>query len=153
MGRHTVDVVVDSAAGPETVWRLLADVTTWPAWTRFDEAAYEQPGTPAPHGLGAVRRLRAGRLRSRETVLRFEPPSAFSYDYVDSLPVRGYRADVTLSARPGGTRIEWHADFEPTVPLTVPLMRLLLGKVLGEVAGGLARAAERATPQQTASPD
>lgn len=143
MAEQVVKVHADSTAAPDAVWRLLADVRTWPDWSRFDEADYEREGDPPPHGVGAVRRFRTGRMWSRETVLTFDPPARFSYDYVGSLPIRDYRADVTLSALDdGGTRITWQSRFTGRYPLSGPLVRLLLTRVLRELATQLARAAE-----------
>ena len=142
MSRHqTVEVQASSTASPEEVWRLLEDVTTWPAWARFDEAAYERTGSPAPHGVGAVRKMRAGPLHARDTVVHFEPPRQLSYTYVGSLPVDDYRADVTLTPYDGGTRITWHAEFVARRPLTGRLMRAVIAKVLDDVASRLSRAA------------
>ncbi len=142
MARQVVEVRADSTAPPEAVWRLLADVTTWTGWAGFDEAAYEREGTPPPHGVGAVRRFRSGRLRSKETVLVFDPPRQLSYDYAGSLPMKGYRADVTLSEHGGGTRITWHSEFSGRLPLSGPLLRAVVGRVLQDVASRLARAAD-----------
>jgi uncharacterized protein YndB with AHSA1/START domain len=142
MARQTIDVTAHSAASPEQVWRLLADVTTWPRWSGFDECGYAREGSPAPHGLGAVRRMRAGRLRSRETVLAFTPPEHFAYDYVGSLPVRDYRADVRLTREGSGTVITWSSTFVPKIPLTGPLLRRGLDRVVRDVSTRLARAAE-----------
>ena len=141
MGRQVVEAYADSAASPAAVWQLLADATTWPAWSRFDEASYEREGSPPPHGAGAVRRFRVGPLRSRETVLAFDPPARLSYDYEGWLPIRGYRADVTLSEHDRGTRISWRAEFDGRLPGVGPLVRLVLTRVLGDVASRLAAAA------------
>jgi carbon monoxide dehydrogenase subunit G len=142
MARQVVEVQAASAAPPEAVWRLLADVTTWTDWTRFDEAGYEREGTPPPHGVDAVRRFRAGPLRSSETVLAFDPPRHLAYDYRGSLPFEGYRADVTLAPLDGGTRITWHAEFTARLPLVGPTLRVVMTRVLRDIASRLARAAE-----------
>ena len=142
MGRQMVDVHAATTASPEAVWRLLADVRTWTEWARFDQATYEREGTPPPHGVGAIRRFRVGRLRSKETVLVFDPPRQLSYDYAGSLPIKEYRADVMLSEQPGGTRIAWHSEFTGKLPLSGPLLRAALTKVLQDLASRLATAAE-----------
>ena len=145
MKRHTLEVHAESTASPEEVWRLLADVTTWPDWTRFDEASYEREGTPAPHGIGAVRAFRVGRLRSRDTVVAFDPPRRLSYTYDGPLPIRDYRADVTLSDVGDRTRITWHAEFAGTFPFAGALTRRFLINVLQEIASRLGDTATTAT--------
>jgi hypothetical protein len=141
---RTIEVAAEarSTAPPEAVWRLLADVTTWPTWAGFAEATYEREGDPPPHGVGAVRRLRIGRLRSRETVLAFEPPHRFAYDYVGTLPYRTYRGDVELSPDGAGTCIAWRCAFTPKTAVLGPPLRLLMRRVLRDVSTRLARAAE-----------
>lgn len=115
-------------------------MTTWSDWAGFDESGYDEEGSPDRHGVGAVRRLRAGPLRSRERVLAHEPPTHLGYDYDGPLPIRDYRADVTLTEIPGGTRVRWRAAFTPTLPLTGTPLRLLLTRVLRRCLTGLDRA-------------
>ena len=138
---QVIHVEARSAASPPAVWQLLVDVTTWPDWAKFDEATYERDGDPAPHGLGAVRRLRVGPLRSPEAVLRFEPPHRFAYDYDGTLPLRTYRAEVTLTPDLDGTVIQWHSEFTPKIPFTGWLLRRMLTRVLTDLSGRLAQAA------------
>ena len=143
---QVIDVEAHSTAPRPVVWRLLSDVTTWPTWADIDEATYDQPGEPPPHGLGAVRRLRIGRLRSRETVLLFQPDQHFAYDYVGTLPLRDYRADVTLTETGTGTTIRWHSEFTSKIPLTGWLLRRGLTRVLRTLSGQLADAAAERPP-------
>lgn len=95
---------------------------------------------------GAVRRLRIGRLRSRETVLHFEPDEHLAYDYVGTLPLRAYRADVTLTATDSGTTIHWHSEFTAKVSLTGWLLRRGLTRVLSTLSSQLAEAAAERRP-------
>jgi uncharacterized protein YndB with AHSA1/START domain len=140
MSRQTIDVHADLAAPIERVWGLVEDAATWSDWAGFDEAAYEQEGSPDRHGLGAVRRFRVGPLRSREHVLAYEPPTHFAYDYDGSLPIRDYRADITLSENGEGTRVRWRSEFSPRIPLTGALFRLMLTRVFRRAFSGLDRA-------------
>ena len=71
---QAIHATARSAAPPERVWALLADVDTWPLWAALDSAELEHPGHPDAHGVGAVRRFRRGRYTTRERVTVFEPP-------------------------------------------------------------------------------
>ena len=101
MGEPRIDVHAASAAPPERVWVLLADATTWPGWSSFDEAEIERPGDDDPQGVGARRRFRRGRVRSLERIIAFEPPRHVAYALLSGLPSRDHRGDVTLT--PTGT--------------------------------------------------
>jgi uncharacterized protein YndB with AHSA1/START domain len=102
-----IDVGARSAAAPEHVWTLLADVSTWPRWAPFDDAEVE-----SGEGVGEIRRFRAGRMTTRERVTELDPPRRYTYEFVSGLPIRDYRAAVTLSpAADGGTAIRWQSSF------------------------------------------
>jgi uncharacterized protein YndB with AHSA1/START domain len=142
MARQQIHVEATSTASPAEVWRLLADVTTWTEWAGFTEAGYEQEGTADRHGAGAVRRFKIGPLRSRERVLVAEAPRTFAYDYEGTLPIKDYRAEVTLTpTAAGGTQITWHSEFGGRFPLAAALVRPMLATSLRMTATRLARAA------------
>jgi uncharacterized protein YndB with AHSA1/START domain len=122
-GSSSAHVRTSTTASPDRVWALLVDGPSWTQWAGFDEVEYEREGTPAPHGLGAVRRIRVGRLRSTETVLAFEPPHRFAYDYIGTLPFKQYRAEVTLTPNGTGTLIDWESRFTAKYPLTTGVLR------------------------------
>jgi uncharacterized protein YndB with AHSA1/START domain len=143
MDRTTIHVEATSDAPPSEVWRLLADVTTWSDWAGFSEAAYEREAPADRHGVGAIRRFRIGPLRSIEHVLEYVPEQRLAYDYTGTLPIRDYRAVVTLSPTPdGGTHITWDSTFRGRFPLAATLVKVLLAKSLSMTATKLAKAAE-----------
>jgi uncharacterized protein YndB with AHSA1/START domain len=135
-----IDVEARSAAPPEAVWALLADVGTWPRWAPFDEAEVE-----SGEGAGEIRRFRAGRVTTRERVVTMDPPSRYEYEFLSGLPIRDYRAEVTLlPAGDGGTRIRWQSSFRAKLPGTGWLIRRRLTQFIAETAEGLGRAGEQA---------
>jgi hypothetical protein len=80
---------------------------------------------------------------TRERVTVLEPPSRFGYELLSGLPIRDYRAEVTLApAADGGTDIRWRSTFAALIPGTGWMMRRRLGRFIAETAQGLARAAE-----------
>lgn len=144
-GKHSISQRALSAAPPERVWELLADPTTWGDWSDFKSGSLEAPGSPDDNGIGAIRHFeRAPRGVTRERVVAFEPPRHLAYELIEGVPIRDYRADVTL--RPtteGGTEIRWESTFDGKPPVPGALVRIGLGWFVGRVARDLARAAER----------
>jgi uncharacterized protein YndB with AHSA1/START domain len=134
---HEIDVSARSSASPEGVWTLLADARTWHRWAPFDESTVEDG-----EGLGEPRRFRAGRRTTRERVTAFEPPRRLEYELVSGLPIRDYRAEVTLTPDGEETAIRWQSHFRTKLPGTGPLVRHALGRFIERAAEDPARRAE-----------
>ena len=143
MGHHSYDITEVTAAPIEVVFDVIADAPGWSRWNRsIARASWEVEGDPAPGGVGAVRALGAARgPLSRERIVAFAPPRHLAY-VIDSgpMPVRSYRADITLeSLSDGGTRISWMGSWTTRVPgVSGFLTRMVRG-----FATGAAREAER----------
>jgi uncharacterized protein YndB with AHSA1/START domain len=138
-------------APAETVWAILADTENWPRWSRNDTAVLERPGVTVRDGVGAIRRLHTGRIRVREEITAFDPPTRLGYRLLSGLPVRDYEATVTLSPGDGGTAIEWAARFGSAVPGLGWLLRRSLHRVLDDFATALAAAASGAVDRVDAA--
>lgn len=132
-----IEVEVVAAAEPEVVWALLADVSTWSRWGPFDEASIE-----SGRGLDEIRRFRSGRRVTRERVIGFEPERRLAYELLSGIPLRSYRAEVTLSDTRCGTTVRWHSTFEPRWPGTGALIERGLTAFIEDTAEALAREAE-----------
>ncbi len=145
---HTFAVAAHSAARPERVFAVLADAPRWSQWAGplVRRSSWEREGDPPPGGVGAVRRLGSSRVFSREQIVAFDPPRHLAYTILSGQPVRRYRADVHLVPDGDGTRIEWSAELEPTVPGTGAVLAWYLAAIVGGFARRLARYAERAAP-------
>ena len=141
----TYEVSVRSAAPPEKVFALLADGAGWSRWAgpMVVRSWWEREGTPAPGGVGAIRRLGLGRLSSREEIVEYDAPRRLAYTWLTGFPVRDYRADVQLSPDGQGTRIEWRGGFRPAFPGGAAVMRRFFLRTVGGFAEKLAREAER----------
>jgi Polyketide cyclase / dehydrase and lipid transport len=144
MAQQVIDLTVTTGADPASVYALLADGTTWPQWSPIDSFELIAPGNGTPEGLGAVRLFTTGRHKSRERIVTCRPGQVFAYELEAGLPLRGYRAEVTLSPSPQGTAINWRSTFRPKVPGTGWVYRRELGKFIGRTVAGLAAAADRA---------
>jgi uncharacterized protein YndB with AHSA1/START domain len=133
-------------AEPAVVWALVSDASRYPEWGPWISCAYDRPGDASPHGPGAVYRLRSTRRYlgrhpvSVEQVLEAEEGRFLAYTVVGGIPVRNYRAEVTLTPADGGTRIRWAASWDAT--LAGRLLYRELSKVYPQVVEAAATAAE-----------
>jgi hypothetical protein len=142
MGTKSYDISVRSSASPAVVFAVVADGPGWTRWTSLGHATYEAEGTPAPHGVGAIRLFGAGfGPKSREQVVEYEPDHHFAYiSLTGPLPMKDYRADVRLSAESsGGTVISWKGSFQSAMPG----MGWFISRMVNGFAKGLVVESER----------
>ena len=133
-----IDITTVSSAPRQAVWALLADATSWPRWSAFDEAEVEGPA-----GVGQRRWLRRAGATRCDEVIAFEPHRRLAYTLHSGLPVREHHAEVTLMpGAGGGTAIRWRAVCRPAVPGTGWMVRRHLQPAIAEIAEDLARAAQ-----------
>ena len=134
-------------APPEVVWELVANADSYSEWGPWTASGYENLGAQAPDGAGVVRWMRYGRTTTVEKVLASKPPRRLVYTVVKGIPVRHYRAEVTLSPEGEGTHIRWTASWDRTLPGRI--VHLRLRTIYPDVVGRLIAAAERnALPAQ-----
>jgi uncharacterized protein YndB with AHSA1/START domain len=147
MGHLHVEAEQTAQAAPAIVWALVSDVMTYPRWGPWSEAGYRSPGDASPGGPGAVYWLRSSRrygLRrpvSVEKILDVEEGRRLAYTVIDGIPVRNYRAEITLAPAADGTRIRWAASWDRT--LAGRLVERSLRAVYPQIVADLARAAEK----------
>jgi hypothetical protein len=145
MAEQVIDETVTTGADQTSVYALLADGATWPEWSLIDSFELLEPGAGVPEGLGAVRLFTTGRHKSRERVVICRPGEAFAYELERGLPLRDYRAVITLTpGAHGGTTINWRSTFRAKVPGTGGIYRRELGKFIRRTVEGLAAATDRA---------
>jgi hypothetical protein len=145
MAVQVIDKTATTSGDPAAVYELLADGSTWPQWSPIGSFELLEPGAGTPEGLGAIRLFTTGRHKSRERVVERRPGAAFAYVLEAGLPLRDYKAVLTLSpSATGGTTINWRSTFTAKVPGTGWLYRHQLGAFIGQCVAGLAAATERA---------
>ncbi len=141
---HTFAIEARSTAPADQLFALLADAPGWPRWAgaSIREAAWLRTGTPAPGGVGAVRRLGARPLCTVETITEYEPPQRMSWS-VRGLPVRDYVGTVELVPDGDGTVVRWSGRFSGP-----RFLRPLLRRAVRGFAEGLAAAPARLAPRR-----
>ena len=142
VGARGYDITVRSAAPPAVVFATVVDGPGWVRWAPgLGHASYEVEGSPAPHGLGAIRRFGAAKgPRSRERVVAYETDTHFAYEAISGpLPMKDYRADVRLTPDGSGTRISWIGSFRSNMPG----MGWFITRMVNGFAQGLVAESER----------
>jgi len=142
--RWSYDIRTTTSAPIDEVWPLVGEARRWKEWAGFTTARLIREGTPAPDGVGALRRFAIGPVGSREQVVVWDPPHHLGYEIVKGFPVRRYRSDVELAAlEGGGTSIHWHGRFAELVPGTGRAVQAFTGALIAHFARRLVRHAER----------
>src|SRR3954452_8180616 len=142
MARQHIEHRATTTADPATVYTLLRDGATWPAWGPIDSVELEREGAGEREGVGAVRVLRSGRVTGRDTIAELVEHRRFAYTHESSLPVKDYRGAVDLEPlADGGTAIRWVSEFSPKVPGTGALVRRALDRFIAKLVNGLAACA------------
>jgi hypothetical protein len=143
VGGHVIDARERTRAPREAVWEVLADAPAWSDWGPWSKSELEREGSPPPGGVGAIKHMTRAPMTIREEVTEFEPPTRLGYRMLSGLPVRDYRAMVTLSDAADGTEIHWHSEFDARIPGTGWFFERSLGRAVADVAQRLARESER----------
>jgi hypothetical protein len=139
MRRRHIDLTAGTSAPRATVFRLLADGSTWPSWAAIDGFELERPGDPPPEGVGAIRVLRRGRTTGRDLIVELVAGRRLQYRALSGLPTRDYVGTVELEDGPdGGTTIHWKASFVPKIRGTGRLYEWGIRRFLDDCLRGLA---------------
>ena len=146
MSQLSVEAEGTTRAGPEVVWSLVANANSYAQWGPWNDGGYRPPSA-GPSQEGSVQWFRYGRrTTSVEQILGVDEPRRVAYKVVSGLPVKNYRAEVTLTPTPsGGTLIRWGASWDRTLMGT--LVRRKLASLYPDIVAALAAAAD----QQVAS--
>ncbi|MDA8047663.1 MAG: SRPBCC family protein [Actinomycetota bacterium] len=142
MSQLTVEAEGSTRAGPDVVWSLVANANRYPQWGPWNDGGY-RPASPGPSKQGSVQWFRYGRrTTSVEQILEVDEPRRVVYKVVNGLPVKNYRAEVTLTpTSTGGTSIRWAASWDKT--LLGSLVRRKLAVLYPDIVAALVAAADQ----------
>jgi uncharacterized protein YndB with AHSA1/START domain len=124
------DAITDHRGIANTVWTVR-------------RSTLDREGTPAPNGVGAVRRLTAVGPPIVEEIIDYERPNRYAYKLLSGAPVRDHVGTVELREAGTGTEVTWHLRSTPKIPGLGLLLGPVLKKVIGDLLKGGIAAAER----------
>ena len=123
------DALTDHRAIADNVWAVR-------------RSTLDREGTPAPNGVGAIRRLEAVGPPIVEEIIDYQRPTRYAYKMLSGAPVRDHVGTVELRAAGTGTEVSWHLRSTPKIPGSNWLLSPLLKRVIGELLKGAVNAAE-----------
>jgi hypothetical protein len=136
--RQTTTAPIEKVFDSLTNHRGIADCTALVRRSTLD-----REGTPAPNGVGAVRRLEALGPALLEEIIEYQRPTSYAYKLIAGAPVRDHVGTVTLREAGTGTEAEWHLQSTPKIPGLDWLLKPVLKRVIGDLFNGAIKAAER----------
>jgi uncharacterized protein YndB with AHSA1/START domain len=133
-----------TAASIENVFDTLTDHRSYAKMSPLRKSTLDREGTPAPNGVGAIRRLSLIGPSQVEEVTEYVRPTRFGYKLLSGLPVRDHVATVDLAkAAGGGTQIVYRVRSTPTLPLAGVVLGHMLKKGIGDLLNNAIKVAER----------
>ncbi len=142
MAQISFTVEKDTPAAIERVFAALTDHRAYASMTPVRTSTLDREGTPAPNGVGAVRRLTIVGPPLVEEITAYEAPHRFAYRLISGLPVRDHVGEVTLREQGGGTHITWKLTSTPTIPGGQYALGPIFKQAFGVVLRGAIKTAE-----------
>lgn len=130
-----------AGVGPDVVWTLLSNANSYSRWGPWQDGGY-RPSSDGPSREGSIQWLQYGRrITSVEEIVEMDAPRRLVYAVVGGLPVKNYRAAVTLTPTlSGGTAIRWTATWDKT--FLGRIVHRKLEKIYPEIVSALVAAAD-----------
>jgi uncharacterized protein YndB with AHSA1/START domain len=102
----------------------------------------DREGTPAPNGVGAIRRLVVVGPPFVEEIIEYQRPSRYAYKMLSGAPTRDHVGTIELREAGTGTAVSWHLRSTLKIPGIDRLMLPVFKKVIDELLKGGITAAE-----------
>jgi uncharacterized protein YndB with AHSA1/START domain len=115
MRQFDVEAQGTTRAASEAVWSLIANADQYPRWGPWDDGGYETADSKEERGVGSIQWFSTGRTRSVERIVEIDENRRLVYVLVRGIPVRNYRAEITLTPTREGTHIRWAATWDKTL--------------------------------------
>ncbi len=128
---RTIHVSRTIAGPPEPIFDLLADHANYDRFRPIHGSELVREGTPAPNGLGALRRIKVRPLTFDEEITAYERPSRLDYLIVElNVPFHHDGGSITLTPEGDATRVDWRSSFSVPTPVVGGLEELVWQPVL-----------------------
>src|SRR5581483_1625375 len=121
-----IDVTLTRSAPAqiERVFDAMTDhrgIVEYMWWCR--RSMLDREGSPAPNGVGAIRRLVAIGPPFIEQIVEYERPTRWAYTVLSGAPIRDHLGTIKLREIGTGTEVSWHLRATLKIPGIDTLMR------------------------------
>jgi uncharacterized protein YndB with AHSA1/START domain len=99
-----------STAPIDTVFDVMTDHRGIADYVRLcRRSTLDREGTPAPNGVGAIRRLVAIGPPFVEEIIEYQRPTRYAYKMLSGAPTRDHIGTIELRQAGTGTKVSWRA--------------------------------------------
>lgn len=148
-GQHGVGMIEftltrTSTAPIETVFDAMTDhrgISDY-VWA-CRRSTLDREGTPAPNGVGAIRRLVVIGPPFVEEIIEYERPTRYAYKMLSGAPTRNHIGTIQLREADTGTEVSWHLRSTLKIAGIDRLMLPVFKKVIDQLLKGGITTAER----------
>lgn len=126
----------------EKVFDAFTDHRNYARVSPLRKSTLDREGTPAPNGVGAIRRLALAGPPIVEEVTAYERPSRFAYKVLKGIPVSEQQGEVRLRDVGGATELTYTVCFTAKVPRTEAVLAPIQRQAIGQLVSGIARSVE-----------
>jgi len=135
-----VEVVRRFDAPVGRVFERYTDHRGWTDWAGLGRVTLDRTGTPAPNGVGCVRKITTAGVSVYEEVVAFEPDRRMVYRLIRGLvPIRNHEGEVLFEPDGSGTRVTWRCRFDSMIPGLGGIIQRGVSRMFGDVLDRLAR--------------
>ncbi|WP_067704754.1 SRPBCC family protein [Nocardia jejuensis] len=133
----TVDTVI--SAPREVVYKLFSERDSLNGKLPV-KITLKKPGIGAPSGVGAQYHLGLAGIGITEETTELVPGERMVYRVIAGAPVKRHVGTIAFSDAPGGTRVVYTMESEPSLPVPAKILEVGLRGLTNQLIGGVRKA-------------
>ncbi|MEU1209563.1 SRPBCC family protein [Nocardia sp. NPDC005825] len=137
MASTTVDTVIP--APRDVVFKLFSERDSLNAFLPI-KVSLKKPGIGSPSGVGAQYQLGIAGIGPTEETTELVPGERMVYRVIAGAPVKRHVGTIAFSDAPGGTRVVYTMESEPSLPLPAQILEPGLRALTNALIGGVRKA-------------
>lgn len=133
----TVDTVL--SAPRDVVYKLFSERDSLNSYLPI-QVSLKKPGAGSPSGVGAQYLLGLAGLGITEETTELVPGERMVYKVIKGAPVKRHVGTITFTDAPGGTRVVYTMESEPSLPVPAKVLEVGLRGLTNALISGVRKA-------------